>query len=372
MSSLSAFGGLLWTIVLFPSGAIACSCMSGHSACAEVTAGTAVFSARVLSVSPPFLNRLNPAFRAQRDRVLQFEEQLYSGPADQSLDALRETFRQLAPGLSPDETLRLKEASSRQAFLRFFEFVLDHGSYVTLEVKTVFSAGHDDDDDKPKSKAAPKAGTSKLKSKKDDDDDPKARGKAAIPKPAVQGARPKDDDDDDRIAPGKITAVWTPSFDCGVEFQVGETYLVYASMDEDTDIAETDTCMGTRRLSDAGADLPYLSFVKDNPKEAGRIDGFVTTDLAASANPPEGDRIPSPVAGALIELKSDDSVRYAASDDQGRFVFDGLRNGSYRIAAYTTEYPSPDHMVASPRELTIMPKTCARPVVLAHPPDPPK
>ena len=187
------------------------------------------------------------------------------------------------------------------------------------------------------------------------------------------GKRKNDDDDDPAapLTPGSITALWTPSFDCGVEFQVGETYLVYASMDEDTDITETDTCMGTRRLSDAGADLPYLSFLKADPGESGRLDGFVTSDASARANPPDGGRIPGPVTGALIELKSDDASRYATSDNEGRFVFDGLSGGSYRIAAYSAEYPDPNQVVAAAREVTIMPKACARYVVLAQP-HPPK
>jgi hypothetical protein len=193
---------------------------------------------------------------------------------------------------------------------KVFDSVLDHGSYVTLEVKTVFTKGGDDDDDK--------------------------NGKA------------KDDDNDDAgaFAAGKLFSVWTPSFDCGVEFQTGETYLVYASMDEDSDTVETDICMGTRRLSDAGADLPYRSFVQIDPKESGHLDGFVTSDSAARANPPESDTIPSPVGGILIELKSDDAVRYATSGNDGRFVFDGLADDSYKLTGYTAEYPDPQQLVA--------------------------
>jgi hypothetical protein len=49
--------------------------------------------------------------------------------------------------------------------------------------------------------------------------------------------------------------------------------MVDVSMDEDTDIAETDICMGARRLSDAATDLPYLTFLKADPEEAGHLDG---------------------------------------------------------------------------------------------------
>ncbi len=354
--------------VFFPACAFACSCMQGHTACQEVTEGSAVFIGRVLSVSPPFVNRLNPASRAQADRVLQFHEQLDAGAAGQSLQSLKETFRELAPGLSPDQSSRLKEAGSREALLHLFDQVLDKGSYVTLEVGTVFSGGFDDDDD-DKATAQP---ADKQKSAKDDDDDkPKQKNVKAgddnDKSPNAKNAKSKDDDDDDDLTTGKITAIWTPIFDCGVEFQVGETYLVYGSMDEDTDIVETDTCMGTRRLSDAGADLPYLSFFKSNPNESSHIDGFVTSDPSVHANPPEGDRIRDPVPGALIELKSDDAIRYATSDSQGRFLFDGLAGDSYRLVAYSAERPDPRQIMAGPEELTIKPKACARYVVLAQP-----
>lgn len=153
---------------------------------------------------------------------------------------------------------------------------------------------------------------------------------------------------------------------------MGETYLVYATMDEDSDMVETDTCMGTRRLSDAGADLPYLSFLKADPDRSGHLDGLVTSDPAARANPPEGNRIPSPVSGLLVELKSDDAVRYAVSNNEGRFVFDGLAAASYRIAGYRSDGPDPDQIAAGPEEFRLNPKVCVRRVMLAQPGTPRK
>jgi hypothetical protein len=304
--------------------AIACNCVGGHTPCGEIVLGSAAFTGRVISISPAFLNRLNRSSRLDVNRVRQFYTQLATGVPAQSLQGLKDTFRALVPALSPASDRRLKEAKSRRALLEVFDSVLNQGSYVTLEVKTVFTAGSDDDDD--------------------DDKDNKAA-----------------------LAAGKLFSVWTPSFDCGVGFQTGETYLVYASMDEDTDTVETDICMGTRRLSDAGADLPYLSFVQINAKESGHLDGFVTSDPAVKANPPESDTIPSPVGGILIELKSDEVTRYATSGKDGRFVFDGLSGDGYKATGYATEYPDPQHVVAGPDELKIKPKACSRHVLLARP-----
>ena len=61
---------------------------------------------------------------------------------------MKETFLGLVPGLAPDSFRRIQEAKSRQELLKIFDSIIDHGSYVTLEVKTVFTKGGDDDDDK--------------------------------------------------------------------------------------------------------------------------------------------------------------------------------------------------------------------------------
>src|ERR1039458_5933879 len=88
-----------------------------------------------------------------------------------------------------------------------FYWILDHGKRVRLRVKTVF------------------------------------RGDLS------------DDDDDDDDTPAKTVEVWTAFGDCGINFQAGETYLVYADDDEESNIMTTGACTRTRRLSDAGDDL---------------------------------------------------------------------------------------------------------------------
>jgi hypothetical protein len=370
----------LLSLILLPWRVIACSCSGALSPCYEVASGSAVFTGKVISISPAFLNRLNRSSRADAGRVGQFYDQLVSGVPAQNLQGMKETFRALVPALPPDSIRRLNDAKSRQELLKVFESVLDHGSYVTLEVKTVFTKGGDDDDDKnakgkddddrgkdaknAKGKVVDNHGKNAKSANAKDDDD---RAKDDRGKNAKNVKAKDDDDDDDALAAGKLFSVWTPSFDCGVEFQTGETYLVYASMDEDTDTVETDICMGTRRLSDAGADLPYLSFLQIDPKKSGHLDGFVTSDSAVKANPPQSDTIPSPGAGILIELKSDDAVRYTTSGRDGRFVFDGLADDSYKLTGYAAEYPDPRLLVAGPDELKIKPKACSRHVLLARP-----
>ncbi len=121
--------------------ALPCACESGHTACGEVTAGSAVFIGRVLSVSPAFLNRFNRSSRADGNRVTEFYNQLKSGSPEQSVENLKQAFRSLVSGLSPDMAHRLDEAKSKVDVLKAFELVLDQGTYVTLQVRSVFTRG---------------------------------------------------------------------------------------------------------------------------------------------------------------------------------------------------------------------------------------
>ncbi len=144
----------LLSLIPLPWPVMACSCTGALSPCYEVAAGSAVFTGRVISVSPAFLNRLNRSSRADAGRVGQFYDQLVSGVPTQNLQGMKETFRALVPGLPPDSIRRLNEAKSRQELLRVFDSVLNHGSYVNREVKTVLNKGGDDDDDKVKTTMA--------------------------------------------------------------------------------------------------------------------------------------------------------------------------------------------------------------------------
>src|SRR5580658_3184941 len=140
------------SLILLPWPAMACNCSGALSPCYEVATGSAVFTGRVISVSPAFLNRLNRSSRADAGRVAQFYDQLMSGVPAQNMQGMKETFLALVPGLSPDLFRRIQEAKSRQELLKVFDSVLDHGSYGTLEVKTVFTKGGDDDDKNGKGK----------------------------------------------------------------------------------------------------------------------------------------------------------------------------------------------------------------------------
>jgi hypothetical protein len=168
--------------------------------------------------------------------------------------------------------------------------------------------------------------------------------------------------------------VWTDSGDCGYDFQVGETYLVYADEDEETDRIDTSVCYRNRRLSDAGEDLAYLYFFQNGGDESARLEGFVTSDEfyqrdLDKAHDPEKVKLPAP--GVILELKSGEGPRYTQSDRDGRFVFDGLTGGEYSVSVFDAGYPEVVNLLAGPARVEVEKKGCASRILLVPKRPPP-
>ena len=235
-----------------------------------------------------------------------------------------------------DYQQRLRAAGTPAQLSSLFSSVLDHGKRVRFRVRTVFRG---DDDDQ----AGPKKG--------DDQEDKKSAGKKAE-------------------EPSRFFDVYTPFGDCGYDFQQGETYLVYADDDEETNILETSRCSRTSRLTDAGADLAYLYFLQNSAEASGRLEGFVTTNPyyqleRDQLHDPE--KISSPVVGAVLELVSGLRARYATTDSDGRFVFDGLATGDYQVTAFESGYPDKIRVLQGPGKIHIDTKGCASRILLVPP-----
>jgi hypothetical protein len=62
-------------------------------------------------------------------------------------------------------------------------------------------------------------------------------------------------------------------------------------------------------------------------------------------------------------LKSDRFKRFAQSDRNGRFVFDGLPEGDYKITAFASGYPLNAQLLTGPTPLHIKAKSCARQIL---------
>ena len=332
--------GLIWWL-LIPSSLPACQCQMSLSVCHEFAVSGAVFIGTVESITPSFLDRWNPAQRPSLPQLNEAEARFHQDPSPASLGALKDTFRKVFPDLPADYQQRLQAAGSSAQLSSLFNSVLDHGKRVRFQVRTVFRGGDDDDD-----QADPKKD-----GKKDDDKGDKKAAKKDAGKP-------------------RSFDVYTPFGDCGYDFQQGETYLVYADDDEETNILETSRCSRTSRVTDAGADLAYLYFVQNSAEASGRLEGFVTTNPYYQLEQDhlhDPEKISSPAAGAVLELQGGPRARYATTDSDGRFVFDGLATGDYQVAAFESGYPDHIRVLQAPGKIHIETKGCASRIILVPP-----
>jgi hypothetical protein len=309
-------------LVLVAVPVFACNCDRRLSACNEVHEPGAVFIGTVVSAAPSFMSKWNPLPHPSLQALNSADERYLADRSAANLAAIKDAFRKLFPALPEEEQKQVENASTHSALVSLFSSVLNHGQKVRLKVRTMFRNGDDDDD------------------KADDDDDAKA---------------------------SEFLDVWTPFGDCGVDFQPGETYLVYANNDEETNILETETCTRTRRVTDASDDLAYLFFYKDRKNPAGRVDGFATFDQlyqvhrSAKSDP---DRIDQPAAGVIIELKSAAGPRYTTTNADGRFVFDALPPGDHQVTAYAPGFPEKVKLLSGPRIFHVDARGCASQTLL--------
>ena len=337
---IRAFSALcFFSLILLPEPARACQCMLSLSACHEVGASDLVFIGTVESIEPMFLNHWNVASPASIQSLNAAYTIAREHPSAAALTRLKDTYLKTFPELAGDEKNQVQGAKTISDVTSLFYSSVARGMRVRFRVKTLFK--HEADDDVPKDPSKNVTATDKAKAAKDDDD------------------RKKGDDD--------FFEVETAFGECGYSFQQGETYLVYADSDEDSNVLSTSSCTRTRRLSDAGEDLTYLLVYKDRPEESTRLEGFATTDEYYQLgfdhmHDPETTK--APVAGVIIELQSDRLTRYAESDVKGRFVFDGLRAGDYKVSAFAHGYPAETRLLAGPQAFHIMQKSCARQVLL--------
>ena len=307
---------------LFPCAAFSCKCQMTLSVCNEVAATDIIFVGAVEAIEPSFLDSWNAGQRAALDLLNQESARAQSDRSPAAFAKLRDAYLKVFPDLPAEHKKRLAAATSPDQLAELFYWILDHGKRVRLRVKTVF------------------------------------RGEIG-------------DDDDDKT-PAKTVEVWTAFGDCGITFQTGETYLVYADDDEESNIMTTGACARTRRLTDAGDDLAYLYFFKNYADSAGRVEGFVTGDLLFLRDldlAHYSGRIGAPVA-AVVELKSGDRARYTQTDDKGRFVFDGVSAGDFTVSAYASGYPAQVRLLAGPKPVRMEKRACATQVLVAPPANP--
>jgi hypothetical protein len=314
----------LWLVSL-GRPALACKCIASLQPCNQTSSSDVVFIGTVESMEPVFLSRWNPSSQASMESLNEAYIDARQHPSDESIARLKSAYGKAFPDLAADRQSRLQTAKTAAGVASLFYSGLGRGMHVRFKVKTLF------------------------KNQDDDDDHPAQAGKDA-----------KQAEDDE-------LEVWTPFGDCGYDFQAGETYLVYGNYDEGSaNSLSTDACTRTRRLSEAGEDLAYLFFYKDQPAAA-RLEGFATTDelyrmTFDRLHDPESIR--SPVAGAVVKLESDRLTRFTETARNGRFVFDGLPEGNYQLSAFAAGYPVNPTLLAGPQAFHVEAKGCSLQVLL--------
>ena len=316
--------GFLW-LLLPAQPASGCQCET-FSTCNEVAATNLVFIGTVQSIEPAFLNRWNPTSPASMKMLNEAFLEAQQHPTDESLGRLKELYLKTFPEAAADRKRQVQGAKTASGVASLFYSGMGRGMRVRFQVQTLFKHQDDDDD---------------------------------APKKAGQEAAEKDREES--------FEVWTPFGDCGYAFQTGETYLVYASEDEETsNFISTDSCTRTRRLSDAGEDLAYLFFYKEHPEASTRLEGYTTANprYRLDFDPLHPERIQSPVGGLILELRSDSLTRYVEADANGRFVFDGLAEGSYKLSAYAHGFPMNPQLLSGPQSFHVQAKSCALQVVV--------
>ncbi len=273
-------------LLLIPQLLAACNCLVSRSTCQEVANGNLVFIGTVESIEPSLLDYWKPW--ARRDWLQDPElVALRKNKSEPALRTLKDRYLKLLFDLPDFEKSQIQSAATQERLQAVMIWVLSQGTRIRFKVRTTFQRKQDSDSDDKDS-----------------------------------GSDKKDD---------QFAEVWNGAGDCGVSFQKGETYLVYATDDEETDRMETSICHRTARLSDSGEDLAYLDFFRNGGQEASRLEGFVTSEIA-QLHPDQfryTPRIKSPVSDVIVELKSADGSRYTEPDKGGRFVFDGLAEGDY-------------------------------------------
>ena len=300
--------------------ALACKCISSLAPCNQTGSTDVVFIGTVESMDPMFLNRWNLSSPSSVASLNEAYLDARQHPSGESIDRLKNAYRRAFPDLAADQQSRLQGAKTAAGVASLFYSGLGRGMHIRFRVKTLFK--HEEDDDSPKSS---------------------------------EGSE-------------EFLEIWTPFGDCGYDFQAGETYLVYANNDEgSSNSLSTDVCTRTRRLSEAGEDLAYLFFYKEQPAASARLEGFATTDelyrlTYDRLHDPE--TMKSPVGGVVVELQSDRLTRFAETDRNGRFVFDGLGEGDYKVSAFAPGYPVNPFLLAGPQPFHVLAKSCALQVLL--------
>ena len=115
--------------------------------------------------------------------------------------------------------------------------------------------------------------------------------------------------------------------DCGYQFEVGETYLVYAQRDEKNDRLHTSICTRTRPLSEASADLQYIRGLSTAETTAVVFGSVKKRNYSRK----EGESVFKPVGSVELVIEGEGARVETRTDGEGNYRVAGLAPGAYTI-----------------------------------------
>jgi hypothetical protein len=119
--------------------------------------------------------------------------------------------------------------------------------------------------------------------------------------------------------------------DCGIPFQVGQEYLVYAYRDPDGPLG-TGICSRTAPAGRAAEDLTYLRSLA-KAESGARIFGFVTKGAPGVTFRGDNVKAPEGMANVSVRLDAGGISKNAVTNLAGNYEFSGLPAGSYTLSA---------------------------------------
>jgi hypothetical protein len=140
--------------------------------------------------------------------------------------------------------------------------------------------------------------------------------------------------------------------DCGYNFQVGVSYLVYTYKTQAGNLA-TGICSRTRELAKATDDLEYFRGLT-NKKPVGSLFGVVHE--SRSYKDGQVREPPRLLTGVRVTIDGPSGILESLTNDDGKYSFDDLKPGEYILKFYP---PAEVSFGRTEQKLKILPKACS-------------
>ncbi len=145
--------------------------------------------------------------------------------------------------------------------------------------------------------------------------------------------------------------------DCGLDFERGRGYLVYAYRNQTTRELYTGVCTRTAYLENAAEDIAYLRSLAGNAPPA-RLYGIVTS---STRDLYMGRKATEPVVGVPIQLRSNGRDWKTTTDTEGAYDFPALPPGKFSMSA-----DLPRHLGGGePRAVSLHDHGCSEQILIA-------